>query len=78
MVTMLISSEHNKTNGPFEGCEGQHTPKWLQGRGGEGGGGAVEGGPWWDDFDVLLQHPVGLRHGEASQTSKFCLRGTVS
>ncbi len=34
--------------------------------GAEGGvAGATEGGggPWWDDFDILLQHPVGLRHG---------------
>jgi hypothetical protein len=29
-----------------------------------GGAGAAGGGPWWDDFDVLLQHPVGLRNGD--------------
>jgi hypothetical protein len=40
---------------------------------GAGGGvaGATEGGggPWWDDFDILLQHPVGLRHGGPHETN---------
>ncbi len=40
---------------------------------GAGGGvaGATDGGggPWWDDFDILLQHPVGLRHGGPHQTN---------
>ncbi len=40
---------------------------------GAGGGvaGATEGGggPWWDDFDILLLHPVGLRHGGPHATN---------